>query len=333
MSQNSQNLQPDVFVMVPSCNHAPFIERCLRSIIGQTLPPKKLLVIDDGSRDNSVEIIERVLLDCPFDSELIVQQNRGLSGTLNRGLSMSSAEFFGYLGSDDVWLPEFLERRVEMLMSDPEVSTAYGNAFLIDENDRIIDCTKDWTGYASAVDLDRLLRGVIPVTAGTIFRRSAIARFGWNDQSILEDYELYLKLAATSKFAFDDRVLAAWRQHSYNTSADFSKMLSEWLAAQDRVRDNVGVSVDELAKIQRRLKFTSTASFFRIGEKRAGFRLLLENWRSANGPLELGPVLLRGLIPSALYFRMRKYRMDKQTRRYGKLAIGRGEDPADQRTN
>lgn len=322
MSQNSQNLQPDVFVMVPSCNHAPFIERCLRSIIGQTLPPKKLLVIDDGSRDNSVEIIERVLLDCPFESELIVQENRGLCGTLNRGLSMSSAEFFGYLGSDDVWLPEFLERRVEMLMSDPEVSTAYGNAFLIDENDRIIDCTKDWAGYPSVVDLDRLLSGVIPVTAGTMFRRSAIERFGWNDQSILEDYELYLKLAATSKFAFDDRVLAAWRQHSYNTSSDFARMLSEWLAAQDRVGDDVGVSGEKLAMIQKRLKFTSVAGFFRVGDKRAGFALLRENWSSAEGPLELGSALLRGLIPSPLYVRMRKLRMARQARRYGKLTIG-----------
>jgi glycosyltransferase involved in cell wall biosynthesis len=333
MSQNSKIAQPDVFVMVPSCNHAPFIERCLRSIIEQTVPPKKLLVIDDGSKDNSVEVIERVLRDCPFESELIVQENRGLCRTLNRGLSMSSSEYFGYLGSDDVWLPEFLERRLEMLMSDPQVSTAYGNAFLIDENDRIIDCTKDWPSYPSAVDLDRLLSGVIPVTAGTIFRRAAIARFGWNDQSILEDYELYLKLAATSKFAFDDRILAAWRQHSYNTSADFSRMLSEWLAAQDRVSDQVGVSGEKLASIQKRLKFTSVASFFRVGEKRAGFRLLRENWSSADGPLELGSTLLRGLIPSPLYIRMRKFRMARQTKRYGKLTIGRGEDPTDQRAS
>lgn len=315
-------MDSDVFVMVPSFNHAPFVERCLRSIICQTLAPKKLLVIDDGSNDDSVKIIERVLRDCPFESELIVQQNQGLSKTLNRGLGYASGEFFGYLGSDDIWMPEFLERRVEMLNGDETVSTAYGNAFLIDENDQVIDCTKDWADYSPVVTLDRLLQGVIPVTASAVFRRSAIARFGWNEQSILEDYELYLKLAATSRFVFDESVLAAWRQHTYNTSGDIPRMLSEWLAGQDRVSGEIGLSNAGLKDVQSRLKFNSAASMFRVGEKRSGFKLLFENWSSARGPMEIGLILLRGLIPRVVYSRLRKRRWNRQAKRYGKLRIG-----------
>jgi alpha-1,3-rhamnosyltransferase len=71
----------EIFAFVPSYNHAPFVEKCLRSIFKQTLAPKKLLVIDDGSRDDSPKIIERVLKDCPFDADLIARENRGLSAT------------------------------------------------------------------------------------------------------------------------------------------------------------------------------------------------------------------------------------------------------------
>ncbi len=79
---------PKVFVLVPSYNHAPFVERCLRSIFRQTLPPAKLLVIDDGSGDDSVKIIERMLADCPFPAQLIARENLGLCRTLNEGFRL-----------------------------------------------------------------------------------------------------------------------------------------------------------------------------------------------------------------------------------------------------
>src|SRR5690348_2721533 len=86
-----------VFVVVPSYNHAPFVTRCLRSIIGQTVQPKKLLVIDDGSNDGSPAIIEKVLNECSFECELIARENRGLTSTLNQALSLSDGEYFAYL--------------------------------------------------------------------------------------------------------------------------------------------------------------------------------------------------------------------------------------------
>ncbi len=103
----------DTSVLIPSYNHAPFIERTLRSVFSQTLQPKKLLVIDDGSTDNSAEIIERVLKDCPFENEFITRENRGLCATLNEGFAKLDGEFFAYFGSDDVWFPAFLEEQTD----------------------------------------------------------------------------------------------------------------------------------------------------------------------------------------------------------------------------
>src|SRR2546422_8517297 len=117
--QNSEGQQPRVAVVVPSHNHARFVESTLRSIMKQTLRPAELLVIDDGSTDDSPRVIERVLRDCPSPCELVVRANRGLCVTLNEGLAKTRAPYFAYLGSDDLWLPDFLAARVSMLESRP----------------------------------------------------------------------------------------------------------------------------------------------------------------------------------------------------------------------
>src|ERR1051325_10736348 len=148
---NKERQKPEVFAFVPSYNHAPFIEKCLTSIIKQTLPPKKLLVIDDGSRDDSPHIIERILKNCPFDSELIVRENRGLCATLNQGFALSEGKYFAYIGSDDFWLPAFFEERVKMMEKRDEAVLGFGHAYLIDEKGKIFGCTADeeeqWANY------------------------------------------------------------------------------------------------------------------------------------------------------------------------------------------
>jgi len=102
-----------VSVIVPSYNHAQFIEATLRSIVKQTLAPATLMVIDDGSSDGSPAVIERVLTECPFPCELLVRDNRGLCATLNEGFERSAGNYFAYLGSDDLWLPNFLARSLD----------------------------------------------------------------------------------------------------------------------------------------------------------------------------------------------------------------------------
>ncbi|HZB45171.1 MAG TPA: glycosyltransferase family A protein, partial [Pyrinomonadaceae bacterium] len=138
----------NVSVVVPSYNHARFVERTLRSVFAQTHAPAELLVIDDGSADDSPRVVERVLRDCPFPCELFARANRGLCATLNEGLSRGRGEFFAYVGSDDLWLADFLAARVALLRARPRAVLAYGHCYLIGEDDAVLDCTKDWAAYA-----------------------------------------------------------------------------------------------------------------------------------------------------------------------------------------
>jgi len=102
----------DVSVLVPSYNHARFVGETLRSIFRQTLAPRELLVIDDGSADDSARVAGRALEECAFPCELIARGNRGLCATLNEGLARTRGRYFAYLGSDDLWLPGLLAARV-----------------------------------------------------------------------------------------------------------------------------------------------------------------------------------------------------------------------------
>jgi alpha-1,3-rhamnosyltransferase len=312
-----------VSVVVPSYNHAPFVERTLRSIFKQTLAPKKLIVIDDGSKDESAEIIERVLeRECPFEFSFIKRSNRGLSATLNEGFRKTAGDYFAYLGSDDIWLPTFLEKRIELLQKRPNAVLAFGHAFLIDECDRIIDCTNTWTPFADGDMLPILLRGIVFSSPSVVYRRSALEKHFWNENSILEDYELYLKLSADGEFALDsEEVLCAWRQHGWNVSRDVSAMLEEWLAAQNRTADKLKISAAELERIQSELKFNAALDFIRHGEKRVAVRLMRENLSGAKSPAQIAKILFRLSVPRRLFQWNRRRKKQRAIKKYGTLTV------------
>jgi len=313
---------PEISVLVPSYNHAPFIERTLRSIFAQKFQPKKLIVIDDGSKDESAQIIKRVLLDCPFENEFIVRENRGLCATLNEGFSkISSGEYFAYLGSDDVWLPEFLTESIKILENRPNAVLSFGHAFLIDEQDQIIDCTNNWTSFADGDVLPFLLRGLIFSSPSVVYRRAALENYSWNEAAKLEDYELYLQLSAAGEFARLEKILCAWRQHGSNTSDDFALMLKEWLAAQDRTIEKLKLSRAELDKIQARLKFETAFAFIRSGKRREAVSLIINNYHSAKSPAQFAKMLFRLFVPQMLFQWNRKRKRQKAFEKYGKLKI------------
>ncbi len=271
-----------VSVVVPSYNHAPFIEKCLRSILNQTLEPLELIVIDDGSGDESTQIIERTLKDCAVPCELIARENKGLCATLNEGLVRSKGAYFAYLGSDDMWLPTFLDARTRLLETRADAVLAYGHAYSIDEANNILDCTCDWANYVDGDAQEALLaRGLAPMSPTVMYRRAPLARHGWNEASKLEDYELYLRLSADGEFAFDSQVLSAWRRHSYNTSRDLDFMANECFATQRRVTAYLGLSAEQLAVFQTALKWKYAGDFARNGDKRKALDLMLRNLSGA----------------------------------------------------
>ncbi len=325
--ETRRSMPPAVSVVVPCHNHAQFIEATLRSIMTQTLPPAELIVIDDGSSDTSPRVIERVLGDCPFPSELIARENRGLCATLNEGFERTRGEYFAYLGSDDLWLPEFLRARVSLLATRARAVLAYGHAFFIDEQNRIVDSTADWASYADGDVREMLLQTTAPMSPTVVYRRAALAALPapdaqrWNPESKLEDYDLYLRLSAAGEFAFDARVLSAWRRHGSNVSWDQTLMLEEQLQAQRQAARRFGFTDEQIAKLQTATKFNRAEDFLRVGRKSQALSLLTHNWRGASSPRATARILLRLLLPTPI-MRLRTQRRQRRAhKRYGTIDV------------
>jgi alpha-1,3-rhamnosyltransferase len=289
----------------------------------QTVRPKELLVIDDGSKDGSPEIIRSVLTECDFPCELIVNENRGLCASLNEGLAKTSGTYFAYLGSDDMWLPEFLEAREKMLESRTDAVLAYGHAHLIDVDDNVIESTQDWKNFRFPDGDPRpmLYSGTAPISSSVVYRRRAVEKFGWNADAKLEDYELYLLLAEEGAFAFDQRALAAWRIHDRNTSKDLDFMLTECLNAQERVAKTLGWEPAKLDEVQTRTRFFFGEEFERKGHRSRAAKLILENMKGAPSSTILCRALMRLILPHSLTSAARNARRRRSVSTRGKLEM------------
>jgi len=310
-----------VSVVVPSYNHARFIESTLRSIITQTRQPAELLVIDDGSSDESPRVIERALTDCPFPSELIARENRGLCKTLNEGFERTRGEYFAYLGSDDLWLPDFLKARVELLESRAHAVLAYGHAYLVDEQNRIFDSTADWARFIDGDVRPMLLETIAPMSPTVLYRRAALEQHRWNEESRLEDYELYLRLSAEGDFAFDPQILSAWRRHGRNTSRDQMMMLEEHLLAQREAALSFGLTDEQVAELQLTTRFGRAEDFLRVGEKSTALGLMRNNWRGASFSRTTARMFLRLLIPNSFMRGRARIRARNAQKRHGSLDV------------
>ena len=317
--------QSEIFVAVPSYNHAPFIEKCLQSIISQTLKPKKLLVIDDGSTDGSLTVIEPLLKDCTFETELIARENRGLCKTLNQALELSAGDYFAYIGSDDFWLPTFLEERAKLLNERKNAVLGYGHAFLVDDFDRVFGCTADfkddWANYADGSPRQMLLNGVSPVSSTVFYRRSKLMQSPWNEVARLEDYELYVRLMPTGEFAFDPQALSAWRHHSYNTSKNLVLMHTEVIAAQNRNLEIFGIDRDELARAQSRSTFRYARVLLQNGQKREALRLFGDSWRNADSAASVAKAVIQLALPEKFLKLYQRYKQKRLVNQYNTVKI------------
>jgi alpha-1,3-rhamnosyltransferase len=211
-----------VSVVIPSFNHAPYVESAVASVLDQTLPDLELLVIDDGSTDGSADGIAR-FLDRRGDARarLRARENRGLCATLNEGLRWARGEFFAYLGSDDVWEPAKLERQVEASRAaGPNAGACYTDCLVIDAEGRILDrLGRQYRFRGGDIYRDLARMRFHPPSPTNLFVRERLIRAGGFDESLpIEDRDAWLRVARHYRVAYVDEPLARFRVHGSNTS-------------------------------------------------------------------------------------------------------------------
>ncbi|MDX6512515.1 MAG: hypothetical protein QOE36_2019 [Gaiellaceae bacterium] len=178
-----------VSIVTPSYNQVAFLEETLRSVLEQDYEPVEYLVVDDGSTDGSVEVVERYADRLAWWTK---QENAGQVPALNRGFARSTGAYMGWLNSDDTLLPGALARMVAELESDPELWLVYGDALYTDEASRE-------TGYLPSrpFDVAEMVRNADNhvVQPSTLWRREAWEALGpLNEEGwYFFDFEFFLR--------------------------------------------------------------------------------------------------------------------------------------------
>jgi glycosyltransferase involved in cell wall biosynthesis len=210
---------PSVSVIIPTYNRAHYIEQSVGSVLDQDFAGTlELIVIDDGSTDDTRERLRR------FGDRVLYRAIRhsGRPGVpRNEGLRLARGELVAFQDSDDVWLPGRL--RVQLpAFDDPHVALAYGGAEVIDADGARTGRSVVAPGRARAGFVFRdLLRGNFISTLTVLTRRDTLVSAGAFDEGLaFEDYQLWLRIALTGKFAYVPEVVGLYRQHPGGLGSD-----------------------------------------------------------------------------------------------------------------
>jgi glycosyltransferase involved in cell wall biosynthesis len=214
--------EPLVTVVIPCYNQAHFLGEAIESVLSQTYPHHEIVVVDDGSTDDTSEVASR------YPSvRLIRQENRGLSAARNAGLAQSRGEHVVFLDSDDRLLPEALEVGVRELEAHPRCAFVFGRW-----NNIAMDGSARPTPHRPHVERDHyltLLHSCHIRMHAVVYRKSIFETVGGFDTSLSasEDYDMYLRIARDHPVHYHGEVVAEYRRrHGANMTGNPALILS-----------------------------------------------------------------------------------------------------------
>jgi glycosyltransferase involved in cell wall biosynthesis len=233
------NDMPKISVVIPTYNRAHLLPECINSVLDQTFRDFEIIVIDDGSTDNTREVVSA------FPVIYLWQENQRLPGARNKGSELAQGEYIAFLDSDDVLLKNALEKSVEVLDRHPEAGFSYGQAYLVDENSRIFGLEKPNSKHSSVRNgleeiKDFLIFGNHVTESTLVVRRSYLEDVGGFDVTFRlgsSGLEFWVRLAKRYAVAYLAEPLAKFRFHSQNFCS--GRSLSEWEASNSFIIESI----------------------------------------------------------------------------------------------
>jgi len=262
----ARSLVATVSVIIPTYNHAAFLPEALESVFAQTCSPLEVIVVDDGSTDETAEVLrvyERRI-------RVISQPNRGVAAARNAGAAVASGELLAFLDADDAWLPAKLERQVARFDGEPEIGLVHCGVAEVDGQGGQLRARLD--GMEGWVSTEMLLfrRGVIlGGGSAAVIRRATFVQAGGFDEvlSTSADWDLYYRIGHRYPVGFVPEVLVRYRIHSGNMHKNLDVMRRDLLGAYAKVFSEQD---PELQRLRRwaygRLHAMLAGSFFQAGE-------------------------------------------------------------------
>ncbi len=223
---------PKVSVVIPAYNAMTYLPETVESVLRQTFTDFEVLIIDDGSSDQVVQWASQL-----SDSrvKLISQENQGLPGARNTGIAHAQAEYIAFLDADDLWEPTKLEKQVRCLDENPAVGLVHTWMVLVDEQGK--STGKVMPSNAEGYVWKQLAERNAIACPSVVVRRCCFETVGMFDRNLrsLEDWEMWIRIAAQYPFAVIKEPLAYYRQLSGSMSKNCQVMEESFRTVIERI--------------------------------------------------------------------------------------------------
>lgn len=215
---------PSISIVIASYNRATLLEETLKSVFNQKFPDYEVIVIDDGSTDNTYEIVKK------YEKKIIYKKinHTGQSAASNEGIRLAKGRYITFLDSDDLWYPDFLLTMYDKIESQDEYDFCFCN-FKIFDKDEIIKHSYLKENYQKSGHLfELLLEGQFILNGAFLIKKRCIEKVGGFDEKmkLAKDWDLWLRLTSKFKGFYVDKTLLKIRFHDGNISRD--KRISQY---------------------------------------------------------------------------------------------------------
>jgi len=245
---------PLVSVVVPVYNVEQYLEEALTSVITQSYPHLDIIVVDDESPDQSIELIQQRFDDPRI--RIIRQKNRGLAGARNTGIRRARGEFIAFLDSDDFWQSDKIERHIQVMQANPNYGVSFCSSLFVDEQSKSLgrlQAPKKKEAYQAS---DIFCRNPVGNGSVPVIRKGTLEQIGFTsddklhngkpyiqyfDESLRqsEDVDCWTRIALTTgaQFHYIDLPLTNYRINDGSLSADVDKQFETWSALLAKLED------------------------------------------------------------------------------------------------
>ena len=307
-------MTPAVSVITSTYNYGRYLAGAVESVLGQSMGDLEMIVIDDGSTDNTAEVVRPYLADGRVRYYRL--NHLGHAAAKNVGIGLARAPLLAFLDADDLWLPTKLERQVALFRADPTLGVVYSRSLLIDETGRELE--KKQPPLFRGDVLDELFCNNFVCFSSAVVRAAVFHTVGLFDEALplATDYDLWLRVALHYRFDFVDEPLVKYRTGHANLSRRLEERLMVVIRIMDRFLDERGGRAVLDPAAVRRARAETFAHLGLVRRRRS---------RLAALPCFLKALTVRpGYVPS--WKGLISLPVPEQVRRWYRLARGRPAD-------
>lgn len=208
-----------VSIVIPTYNRAKYLTQALDSVLQQTYQHFEIIVIDDGSTDDTKNVMEEYMKRFPNKIKYFYEKNKGPAAARNRGINEAMGDYIAFLDSDDMWMPTKLAEQVEFLDHNKGVALVFTDIKKMKDNKIIKEASLGEEGVYNRNKFSELIEKSFIFTPTVAVRKNILIEIGLFNEKYRagEDYELYLRIAKHHDIEYINKPLAIRRLHDSNT--------------------------------------------------------------------------------------------------------------------